>query len=59
MTWTGLRPGGFGAVNGGFGFVDGNDDGSENGWKNGEGFSDSKLVVGEVKGDLEARDPRM
>ena len=24
-----------------------------------EAFSDSKLVVGQVRGDLEARDPRM
>ena len=24
-----------------------------------KGFSDSKLVVGQVRGDLEARDPRM
>ena len=40
-------------------FADGNGNGLENGGKSSEGFSDSKLVVGQVRGDLEARDPRM
>ena len=39
--------------------TNGNDHGSKNGKKAVEMFSDSRLVVGQVKGELEARDERM